>query len=567
MRRDVEGPSLQCSAVSATTSGASRAPARPSDDDTASATDADSPWRQRLIRLQPTFDVLCVVAVVGAVGVGLVLRFVQRSDLWLDEALTVNIASLPLGEVPDALRQDGHPPLYYWLLHGWMELFGRGDGAVRALSGVFSVAALPLAWIAGRRIGGRPVAVAALVLLAVSPFAVHYGSEARPYAMVSLLVLAGWLLLDDALRRPTGLRLVGLAALSGVLLLTHYWSMWLLAATGLCLLWRAWRGPVPAGPGDRRGRIERSAALRCALGLAAGLVLFLPWLPTFLHQTSSTGTPWATVVRPTAAVAQTFVDFAGGDFLEATLLGMVLVVLVLLGLTAAARDGRRLEVDLATRPLVRWEAIVVALTLTLALGASYVANSTYATRYASVFFPLVLLVAAAGLACFVGRVGRAVAYTAVISLGLACSLVISFSAPRTQAGELAAAIAADAQPGDVVVVCPDQLGPAVERLAPDEVQVVAYPTLGDPRFVEWEDYEARNAAADPATIAEAVDELAGPDQRIWVVASFDYRTFEGQCEQLLGAFGSLRPGGGPVVAEDATEFYEHASLSVYPARP
>jgi mannosyltransferase len=552
--------------MSATTSGSSRAPARPSDDDTRSALGADSRWTDRLARFTPAFDTLATVVVVLAVVAGLVLRFVQRSDLWLDEALSVNIASLPLGDITDALRHDGHPPLYYALLHGWMQLVGDSDQAVRALSGIFSVAALPLAWIAGRRIGGRPVALAALVLLAVSPFAVHYGSETRPYSLVMLLVLAGWLLLDDALRRPTVARLVGLAVLSGVLLLTHYWSMWLLAAVGLCLLWRAWRGPSPAEEAGHRGPIERRSALRCAAALAGGLVIFLPWVGLFLHQAEHTGTPWATVVRPTAAVALTFEDFGGGDFLEARLLGIVLAVLVLLGLTGLARDGRHIELDLRTRPPVRWEALTVVLTLGLALAASYAATSTYATRYASVFFPILLLVSAAGLACFVGRAGRAVAYAAVIGLGLACSVVIAFSAPRTQAGVIADAIVADAAPGDLVVVCPDQLGPATEhQLSDEDVEVVAYPTLGDARFVDWEDYGERNAAADPNAIAAEVDERAGPDAAVWLVLSGDYRTFEGQCEALAASLSSLRPAGGPVVAEDGDEYFEHAGLSVYPA--
>lgn len=549
--------------MSTTSGGASRAPTGPSDDDTRSTDAPDSPWTDRLARFVPAFDRLAVVVVVLAVVVGLVLRFVQRSDLWLDEALSVNIASLPLGDLMDALRRDGHPPLYYVLLNGWMDLFGTSDVAVRALSGLFSAAALPLAWVVGRRIGGRPLAVASLVLLAVSPFAIHYATETRPYSLVMLLVLAGWLLLDDALRRPTLLRLLGLAVLSGLLLVTHYWSMWLLAAVGLCLLWRAWRGPSAAEDEGHRGPIERASALRCALALAAGLVLFLPFLPLFLHQAANTGTPWATVVRPTAAVALTFEDFGGGDFLEARLLGMVLAVLLLLGLLGRAHDGRRIELDLRTRATVRWEGIVVALTLGLALAASYVAASTYATRYASVFFPLVLVVCAAGLACFVGRVGRAAAYAVVIALGLACSVVIAVSAPRTQAGVIAEAIEADAQPGDVVVVCPDQLGPATERALDDQLEVLAYPTLGDARFVDWVDYAERNAAADPSAVAAEVVERAAGNQ-VWVVSSPDYRTFEGQCEALLGAISSLRPGGGPVVAEDAEQFFEHASLSVYP---
>ena len=52
-----------------------------------------------------------------AVVAGLALRFYARSPLWLDEALSVNIAKLPVNEIPEALRHDGHPPLFYVLLH------------------------------------------------------------------------------------------------------------------------------------------------------------------------------------------------------------------------------------------------------------------------------------------------------------------------------------------------------------------------------------------------------------------------------------------------------------------
>ena len=56
--------------------------------------------------------------------------------MWLDEALSVNIARLPLGDLHDALKHDGAPPLYYVLLHVWTGVFGTGDVAVRSLSGV-----------------------------------------------------------------------------------------------------------------------------------------------------------------------------------------------------------------------------------------------------------------------------------------------------------------------------------------------------------------------------------------------------------------------------------------------
>jgi len=62
--------------------------------------------------------------VAAAVAVGIVARFVQRSPLWLDEALSVNIARLPVSDLLEALWHDGHPPLYYLLLHFWMEVVG-----------------------------------------------------------------------------------------------------------------------------------------------------------------------------------------------------------------------------------------------------------------------------------------------------------------------------------------------------------------------------------------------------------------------------------------------------------
>ena len=134
---------------------------------------------------------------------GVALRFRAPAGLWLDEAQSVAIAREPPGSgLVEALRRDGSPPLYYLLLHAWMRLFGDGDPAVRALSGVLSVAALPLAWLAGRRVAGRWAGVAALLITATNPWMVRYATETRMYALLVLLVLAGLLALDGLRRRP-----------------------------------------------------------------------------------------------------------------------------------------------------------------------------------------------------------------------------------------------------------------------------------------------------------------------------------------------------------------------------
>ena len=169
-------------------------------------------------------------AIAAAVLVGVALRFWTTSDLWLDEALTVNIARLPLGDIGGALRHDGAPPLYYYLLHLWIQRFGEGDVAVRSLSAVFGIATLPVMWLAARRMAGRAVAWTALVFLATSPFGIRYGTEARMYTLVTLLTVLGYLALMSVLESPTPLRLLGLALVTGSLLLTHYWAIYLAAA-------------------------------------------------------------------------------------------------------------------------------------------------------------------------------------------------------------------------------------------------------------------------------------------------------------------------------------------------
>jgi hypothetical protein len=497
-----------------------------------------------------------VVVAIVAVVAGAVLRFVTTSPLWLDEALSVNIAELPLDQIPDALRRDGHPPLYYVLLHGWLELVGSGDFAVRALSGTASVLALPLAYLAGRRRGGRLTGWLALTMLAASPYAIRYGSETRMYSLVILLVFVGYLLLDDLvrLRRGGWWRWTGVALVTAALLYSHYWAVWLVAAVGLLLAWEAWKGP----PSLRR------PLLGAIVALVAGGVLFLPWLPIMLEQAAHTGTPWATAARPTVAVVDTVGDLAGGGIRDADFFGTLLLFVMVLAVFGWGIDRWRVGIDLRSRPGFRVEGLVIALTLGLGLTAAFVASSAFATRYAAVFFPFTVLLVAGGLTRFLDRWVRFGA-TMVVLAGLAVGTVFVTTDQRSQAGDNADAITAVAEPGDTVVFCPDQQGPSGGReLEGEDLQLLAYPTLDSPERVDWYDYEERNESADPAAIAAEIDARAGPG-RVFVVWNGEYRTFEDQCEELVETLGVLRPGGRVLVDFGGGEYFEPSTLVVFPS--
>ena len=500
--------------------------------------------------------VLALVAVVLGVG----MRFVARTPLWLDEALSVNIAQLPPGELLQALRQDGHPPLYYLLLHAWTAAFGTSDAAVRSLSAVVGIVSLPLAWLAGRRRGGPLLGWILVAVVALSPYAVRYSTETRMYSLVITLVLAGYLLLDDVVRRGRDgiVHLVGVALVAGALLLSHYWSLWLLGSVGLVLL-VTWRRS--SDPARRRGAGRAVLAI-----VAGGVLLFAWWLPAMLYQSAHTGTPWASADRPTVSVSAAFSDFAAGAIPDAPMIVIASTLVFALGVFGVAVDRRHIQLDVRTARRFRVEVVVLVLTFGVGLLVNIVSRSAFQSRYGAVFFPLYALVVAGGLLCFRSRPIRAGVLAGLLVLYGVAVVFNGFITQRSQSRVVAEAISAEAAPGDVVVVCPDQLGPSFSRELGDGFTYVVYPRGGTPQRVDWVDYAKRNAeSADPAQVQAFADDVlrTAGDRGIAVIWSGTYKTLDGQCEQLLTDLGAVRPGRG-LVDSQPEKYYEAANVTWYP---
>jgi hypothetical protein len=491
-----------------------------------------------------------VIAVSVALVAGLVFFFWTRSDLWLDEALSVNIARLPLGDLREALKHDGAPPLYYLLLHVWTARLGSGDWAVRALSGVCMVGAAVALWFVGRRIAGATCGWITVLLFALNPYAIRFATEARMYALEMLLVSCGILAFRRALESPKLGRLAVFALIVALLLYTQYWALYLLLVIGVLLVALAWRGTYA------------HAARRMLLAMVIGGLAFAPWLSTFLFQRAHTGTPWGEPVFPGLPWGYTIRDFAGGPTQEGGLLLVPIIGLLLLGLFGTARDGRRIDIDLHTVPGARWEAIVGSATLFVGFTLNYVAGGAFETRYSAVVFPLFVVVVARGVTTLAAPRVQAAVLVVVLGLGFVGG-VRNVKTNRTEAGQVAAVLAAQAKPGDLVVFCPDQLGPAVDRLAPAGLDEVRYPDFGSPKFVDWVDYKKRLARQDPKAFARNALERAG-SHTVWLVTSQGYLTHPVVCTTLSTLFASKRPRAQLVAPNE--RIFEHPGLQRFSTR-
>jgi uncharacterized membrane protein len=501
---------------------------------------------------------LLAVAAGIVLVVAVVLRFVVSSPLWLDEALTVNIARLPLGDLHAALKRDGAPPLFYALLHFWTNWFGTSDVAVRALAGVFSIATFPALYCIGKRLGDRYTAWAAVLIFATLPYSIRFGSEARMYALVMFLVAWGYLAFVRAIERPTFGRLALVTLDVAALLYTHNWALYLLAVVGLLLIGLAWRG---------RTHERRRAALQVIVAMVVGGLLFLPWVPTLLYQMKHTGAPWGNPSLPWTGFTDAVGAFAGnaqkGGQGIANVLAWGLLVLALLAVFGRAIDRRHIELDLRTRPVVRWQICVAVGAMLLGLTLTYVSGNAFDPRHAAIAVPLLVVVVAVGIDVFTDRRLWVAVLAVVIALGLAGGVRNSVD-DRTEAGDIAAAIEAGAKPGDIVVYCPDQLGPAVHRILGDDrgLVEVTFPRLTGPKFVNWIDYRDRIARTSPQEVADKLLKRAGSDATIWLVSTPGYLGFDQKCEELSVALGATRPGG-LVVPNLFFPFYESMGLTKF----
>jgi len=199
------------------------------------------------------------------------LRFydLAAESIWLDEAITASRVQKPYLEMLNDWDSRRQAPLYYVVEKTWCDVFGTGEAALRFPSAVFGVLGVLAVYGLGCELFSQRTALAGALLIAISPFAIRYSQEARPYALFFLLATASMTSVCRLARDPTRGNLVRHVAFAAGGVNTHPFGPILLglhAAIGWIL-----RGP------HRTDRASRSAkALR--IGLASTAAICVPTL-------------------------------------------------------------------------------------------------------------------------------------------------------------------------------------------------------------------------------------------------------------------------------------------------
>lgn len=427
----------------------------------------------------------------GILALALALRVYDLGgeSIWIDEGFSVRVARLALPDLLQATRYDIHPPLYYLFLHAWIGWFGSTEVAVRSLSVVWGVLGVWAIGRLGRRLFGTETGLIAALLLAVSPFHVHYSQEARAYAQnlfFSLLSLTAFL---HWMKRGGIAAAAGYVLATALMVYTHSYGWLAVAAQNLAVLLPVFRPLRPRGP-----NVAAWFASQAAL-----LVLFIPWILALTRQVDTVRVSFYAGAPTLLTLGGTMMGYAGSALLLAMSVG-ALAAWSVRGWPSSSPD------PVAARRGAWLLALWIAMLLLVPFITSNLLFPSFIRRATMGALAGWLILVGAALAAWPwARARRAVVFLMV----LLCAVELDTyyrEVNKERWRDLAATIEAEARPGDLILF--NTWYP--KRDAYDfysrrsDVPKLPFPELGQP----W--------GEDPAG---RLERLTAAAPRVWVVLS------------------------------------------------
>lgn len=324
-----------------------------------------------------------LIIAVPVVAAALSLWIGLRQSVWFDEAYSIMVAKRSVSEIVRLSALDTHPPLYYLVLKIWANVFGWSELALRSLSVIFYGASIAVAGCFIKRHFNARAAIYVLTMLLLAPLLMRYGFEIRMYAMASLIGVAATVMLVRAhsSKRWTDWLIYGALVALGMYTLYYLALLWLAHL--------AWLVAMDAG------KLRKSSWKECRWigAYAFSLLLFLPWLSSFLKQVGNGAL--APIGQPMNLEQLVGIVSFNTIYQPLWQLGVIASVLVVGAIFLVARSiNKSLQIKKINRNILLLLACYIVVPIVVLMLISLV-KSMYVERYlAHVAIGLVMLVGA-----------------------------------------------------------------------------------------------------------------------------------------------------------------------------
>lgn len=214
-----------------------------------------------------------IVILSGIAVFTVAMLFSIGQSIWFDEGYSILLAKSDWSQLFALTGVDAHPPLYYALLKIWGSLFGFSETALRSLSALLLSGAFVATLALLKRLFSTKVALLALPIIVLAPFMIRYGYEVRMYSLALLIAVTATyaLVVANEKQRVWQWGIYALLVALGmytlymtvVVWLAHF--VWLLVTSIKSKQYTFWKNPW-------------------IYAYAGAIVIFLPYIGTFLHQ-------------------------------------------------------------------------------------------------------------------------------------------------------------------------------------------------------------------------------------------------------------------------------------------
>ncbi|MHB1390273.1 MAG: glycosyltransferase family 39 protein [Thermoleophilia bacterium] len=212
-----------------------------------------------------------MLAAILALATVVRLYALGRNSFYFDELYTMQVNSLPLGEMVKEAIAGAHPPLYHLLGRVWFSIW-QGEVWARMLSAWLGVLAVYLTFLTGRELLSRRAGLWAALFMALSPLMVMHSRATTFYSLLFTLTVLSFYLLVRAAKGSGRWYWIGYAAATVALFCTYFYAVTVPIA-GLAAFWFLWRRDENDGGRPRR---DLMAFLACqALFALAALTTYV----------------------------------------------------------------------------------------------------------------------------------------------------------------------------------------------------------------------------------------------------------------------------------------------------
>lgn len=433
----------------------------------------------------------------------------------LDESQSIWMATKSLAGMLKLVSEDVHVPLYYTLLHFWLQFLGTDVFVARLFSIIFFLLTLPVLYTMVKESSNEKVALTTVLLFSFSPFVIWYSNEARMYTLFTFVTSLNHLYFMRLEKSNGKVGKLGyfISAVLGIY--THYFFNLLLATQALFVFTKLFTTRAEL-PQDERVFFHTTQAVKrfvltyFGILITAGLTL-LPWL-MYVVMSGKISNSSPLIPPPTSYnVFQVFVNFLFGfqsNGIQAAIVSLWPVAVLMLFFVFTHR--RKIDIY---KP--EYVALVTFLPIALVFFLSYI-RPLFLSRYLIFVTPTLFFIVAWMMLSYTKKISTVLigGFTALM-IGLLLYQNVSLKTPvKEDYQEVDAYLNEHVTPRDIVAIS-----------APFTIYPIEYYYKGKAKLTtvpEWERYqEGVIPPYSDALLIEQIKKYEKQYTHIYFVLSYD----------------------------------------------